>query len=340
MDITKYIDKGITGLQNLGNTCFINSAIQCTFNIYELNKIMDDENIKKKFNNKPDTIVLLEWDNLRKMYWDENCTISPGGFVSNIRKISRIKDKDIFSGYAQNDLPEFLLFIIDCFHNALSREVIMNINGVVLNNKDKMAKDCYTMMQKMYKKEYSEVLTLFFGIHVSSIISQTNNILSTTPEPFLNLSLPIKSNNCNIYDCFDLYLENETLDGDNAWLNEKTKKKEPVTKKIQFWSLPKIMIIDFKRFNNQLKKDNSYIYFPLDDLDMKKYVNEYNNFSYIYDLFGICNHIGGVTCGHYTSFIKNANGKWYHYDDITVNEVPKSTIITTNAYCLFYRKKY
>ena len=77
-----------------------------------------------------------------------------------------IKDKSLFTGWAQNDLPEFLLFIIDCFHNSICRQVEMNITGTVKNDKDIMAKRCYEMMQQMYKNEYSEVLKMFYGIHL------------------------------------------------------------------------------------------------------------------------------------------------------------------------------
>ena len=83
---------------------------------------------------------------------------------------------------AQNDLPEFLLFLIDSFHNALCREVQMNINGIVLNDKDVLAKKCYEMMKNMYRKEFSEILTYFYGIHVSNIISDKKKILSSNPD--------------------------------------------------------------------------------------------------------------------------------------------------------------
>tara|TARA_B110000305_G_C19450397_1_gene647537 strand:- start:676 stop:1707 length:1032 start_codon:yes stop_codon:yes gene_type:complete len=338
---SKYKGKGLSGLQNLGNTCFINSTIQCMFNVYELNDTIDKINLAEVINDKPDSVLLLEWNKLREMIWNENCVISPGGFVSNVKKISKIKDKDLFTGCAQNDLPEFLFFLLDCFHNALCREVNMTINGNVENDKDKMAKICYEMMQKMYKKEFSEILTLFYGIHVSNIISLENNILSSCPEPFLNISLPIPNKkNINLYHCFDLYTESEELKGENAWLNEKTNKKEDVTKKLSFWSLPTIMIIDLKRFTQSLNKNNATIDIPLNNLDMRKYVNEYNPESYVYELFGVCNHFGDVNNGHYTSFIRNANDNWYHYDDINVDQVKNpNLIIGSNAYCLFFRKK-
>ena len=60
---------------------------------------------------------------------------------------------------------------------------------------------------------------------------------------------------------------------------------------------------------------------------------------YIYNLYAICNHMGGVLGGHYTSFVKNANGKWYHFNDTNVSEITNlKDLITPKAYCLFYRK--
>lgn len=338
----KYADKGLSGLQNLGNTCFINSAMQCLFNINELNVLFDNENLFKKLNNKPESILLIEANNLRQMIFNKNCSICPGRFINAVRKISHVKDKDIFTGVAQNDLPEFLLFIIDCFHTALAREVNMTIDGNIINKRDKIAKTCYEMMKTMYKKEFSEILTHFYGIHVSNIVSVTGDkLLSSTPEPFMNISLSIPIiDSPTIYNCFNNYLEEELLEDDNAWYNEKTNTKENVIKKFTFWSLPKIMIIDIKRFTQTLKKNNTYINFPIDNLDMTSYVEGYNSYSYVYDLIGVCNHIGGTEGGHYNAYIKNQNRKWYVYDDIDVNELKdKTKIVSSKAYCLFYRKK-
>ena len=62
--------------------------------------------------------------------------------------------------------------------------------------------------------------------------------------------------------------------------------------------------------------------------------------SYIYDLYGVCNHSGSVSGGHYTAYVKNANGKWYHFNDTSVSEVViLDSIVSPKAYVLFYRKK-
>ena len=77
----------------------------------------------------------------------------PDKFIKTIQKLAQIKGVDIFTGFAQNDLPEFLLFLIDCFHISIQREVTMQITGEIENEKDKLASQCFEMIQKMYTKE-------------------------------------------------------------------------------------------------------------------------------------------------------------------------------------------
>ena len=345
MEIETYKDRGLTGLANLGNTCFINSCIQILSHTYELNDFLNKEQYKKKLQKKFDTTLLIEWDNLRQMMWSENCIVSPGKFIKTIRKLSQIKGIDLFSGYSQNDLPEFLLFIVDCFHNSLARPVVMNITGTISTDTDKLAKDCFEMIKKMYTKEYSEIWNMFYGVHISQLISiEDNSVLSSSPEPFfmVNLSIPMANKSPTLIDCFDLYVEGETLDGENAWFNESTGKKQDVKKKFVYWSLPNVLVIDLKRISpiNHNHKNQILVDFPITDLNLSKYIVGYKKDSYVYDLYGICNHSGNTMGGHYTSFVKNANGKWYHFNDTNVNEVTDlSKLISAKAYCFFYRKK-
>jgi ubiquitin C-terminal hydrolase len=343
MNMENYSNKGLSGLSNLGNTCFINSCMQIISHTYELNNFLDDEKYKKKIKNQCDSALLIEWDNLRKIMWNSNCVISPNKYIKTIQKVSKIKGLEMFTGYSQNDLPEFLLFLIDCFHNALSREIKMTISGKTQNETDKIALKCFEMIKNMYSKEYSEIWNLFYAVHVSEINDlSSGEQLQITPEPYFMIDLPIPSSNKSpsLIDCFNHYVEGEILEGENAWYNEKTKEKINIKKKIQFWSFPNILVIDFKRFDNRFKKNQLLITFPLENLDLSSYVIGYKSDSYKYDLYGVCNHSGGVLGGHYTAFIKNANGKWYHFNDTIVSEVGLvESIISPKAYVLFYRKR-
>jgi ubiquitin C-terminal hydrolase len=343
MNFENYTNKGLSGLANLGNTCFINSCIQVLSHTYEFNIFLENENYKKKLKNHIESALLLEWDNLRKIMWDSNCVISPGKFIKTIQKVAQVKKMDLFTGYSQNDLPEFLLFLIDSFHSSLSREIKMTISGNPQNNTDKIAIQCFEMIKNMYSKEYSEVWNLFYAVHVSEITNlETGNQIKITPEPYFMIDLPIPENNKSpsLIDCFNHYVEGEILEGENGWYNEDTKERMNIKKKIQFWSFPNILVIDFKRFNTRFQKNQIHITFPLDDLDLSEYVIGYKKEIYKYELYGVCNHSGGVMGGHYTAYVKNANGKWYHFNDTSVSEVALiDSIVSPKAYVLFYRKK-
>ena len=343
MIFDSYKEKGLSGLTNLGNTCFLNSAMQVLSHTYELNNFLKMKTYKNKLNNKYDSALLVEWDALRELLWKENCIVSPFKFVKTFQKIAELKGQDLFTGFNQNDLPEFLIFIIDCFHNALSREVNMTIEGVVQDEKDKIAVKCFERIKQMYENDYSEIWKLFYGVHVSQLeCIETGEKFSMVPEPFfiINLSIPINNKCPTLVDCFDLYVEGEIIDGDNSVIYEKTGKKVVTKKNIMFWNFPDILVIDIKRFNSMNRKNQVMVDFPLENLNLSKYVIGYEKNKYVYDLYGVCNHSGSVMGGHYTSFVKNANGKWYHYNDTSVSEVGMvQQIVTPKAYCFFYRKQ-
>ena len=181
---------------------------------------------------------------------------------------------------------------------------------------------------------------IFYGIHVSCVKGETNNTLSCNPEPFLMLDLPIPDKrNVSLIDCFDEYTKMEILDEDNQYVNDEGNKV--VGKQIQFWKFPSVLIITLKRFTNTMppRKNQSLVDFPFDNLDLSKYVVGYDPKSFKYELYGICNHSGGVMGGHYFAYVKNANNKWYEFNDPNVQPRSEQQLKTPKAYCFFYRKK-
>jgi ubiquitin C-terminal hydrolase len=139
-----------------------------------------------------------------------------------------------------------------------------------------------------------------------------------------------------LLDCFKYYISGELLED---VLNESRNVRETVKKQILFWSFPTILVIDLKRFTSNNRKDQRLVSFPLDNLDLSSFVIGYEPQSYQYDLYAVCNHSGNVLGGHYTVFIKNANGKWYHMNDTNVTQIEEQEVVSSKAYCLFYRKK-
>lgn len=330
--------KGLTGLANVGNTCYLNSCIQIISNTVELNKFLDNKPLR--LNKKNESVIFDEWNQLRKMMWDKNCVIVPRGFINNVKNISQLKSRELFGGSSQNDLQEFYLFLLECFHAGISREVDMEISGFVVNDTDKLAKSCYQMMIDMYKNEYSEIIDIFYGIHVSAICDlKSDKYISIKPEPFTVISLPIPDKKTvSIMECFESYCADEVLDGENEWFNDKTNKKQPVKRKILFWSLPKVLMVDLKRWDIMGNKKNTLVTSELTKLDMRKFVHGYTKETCIYELYGVCNHMGNMFGGHYTAFVRKED-KWFEFNDTRIRELNAKQIITPMSYCLFYRKK-
>lgn len=333
-----YQNKGLCGLKNLGNSCFMNSAIQCLSNTIELTHYFVEKDFVNDYNNNEKySILAKEYYRLISGMYEENCKISPISFYKTAMIIANKNDIN-FGFYNQNDVQEFLVFFIDSLHESLCKKVDINISGSIKNDLDKIAYESMTKWKEYFKNCYSKIIELFYGQMVT-FIEVDDSIKSRTYNPICFFTLPIASkNNVNIYDCFELFTETEILDGDNKWFCDKTKQYYEANKKTIFWKLPNILIVSFKRFDNFSNKKNLKIDFPLESLDLTKYCLGYDKHKSYFDLFGICNHSGNSNSGHYYSYCKNQNNKWYEFNDELVKEININNVITNNAYVLFYRK--
>jgi ubiquitin C-terminal hydrolase len=351
----------IKGIPNIGNTCFLNTCLQILLQTPELDVLVKQEKdvLDLKKQNSVERYVWIAWKKWKEsMVSDTNIADIREfhTFVQTIQFVAQKKGHTLFSGYVQNDLSEFLLFFIDTLHEYFKRPRSMKVEGVIQNETDVIAKECYQMLQETYKNEYSEIIDTFYGVSVSTIYD-TNKKVSSKPETFFLLDLPIPSISplpLSIYSCFDHYVSPEYME--NGWIDEKTKETKSVYKKTDFWNFPKILVITLQRFQTnfsnsghsqtnfsgqevQISKKKDLVDFPLENLDLSKYVIGYHPRKYIYDLYGVVNHIGDVEGGHYTAFVlSETEKKWYHCNDDRIEMVQDPRhIITPMAYVFFYR---
>ena len=326
--------KGLCGLRNLGNTCFLNSIVQCLNNTLPFTEYILTNQYKKDLNEeKEEHMVLEHWNEMSRSLWHKNAVFTPVGFIKCVQKLARSKGFGEFTGFRQNDSQEFLQFFLECAHTGLAKEVNMNIKGTPRNDYDKLAINAYKSFSQFFKNDYSEIVKIFYGQFYSRVkkITQTNEENSSSFEPFNSLSLEIvdKNGSITLEDCIDNFTTEETIEnGDTSFVKE-----------VKFWSLPNILIIFFKRFSNSLQKKDDLIEFPVDNLDMSKYVCGYNKSKYKYELYGVSNHGGGLGGGHYWAYCKNNDGNWYKFNDAVVSTLKKEKVVSNNAYCLFYKKK-
>ena len=141
--------------------------------------------------------------------------------------------------------------------------------------------------------------------------------------------------------CLKKFIKEEQLEEGDEWYCSKCKEHVLAKKKMDFFYLPKILIICFKRFikdSSYWEKNDDEVIFPINDFDMKEFVIGPDKDHSKYDLFAVSQHYGGTGGGHYTAVCKN-NGKWFSYNDSSCHETNENDALSSAAYVLFYRRQ-
>ena len=333
---------GLSGLVNLKNTCYINSSLQLLSHTYELNQVLNHPDFDHFVKETNDGQLLHEWKNLCQLLWHRDCTIQPNKFINIVFKCSSQKDAP-FHHTEEHDVSEFLYFLLDSFHNGLSRSVQL-ISSVTDNE---YCNQYHAVLKDIYTKEYSEINQLFFGGIVSHIVNaETRQILTTNYEQYFQLSLPIPSiANLTLKDCLRCFLEDVHLthENGNSWLDETTNTRINVIKTTAFCNLPPILVISLKRFSNSFQKNDDAIQIPQHAFNLNSFMEHCNphEINYTYQLYGVCEHttfMNAIHFGHYKVYIRIKNKKWFCFNDESVRESSFSEINSRNVYCLFYRR--
>ena len=177
-------------------------------------------------------------------------------------------------------------------------------------------------------------------------VSKAISLYPSVHEVLLSSSLHFKRSH-TLTTCIESFLQKEILDENNMWYCPSCKEHRQAFKQIQLMKLPRYLIIQLKRFKNETSffygnsKNSEEVDFPVHGLNMNKYIQKGNstaNANYTYDLFAISQHYGISFGGHYTAFINN-KGVWYDFDDETVRQVREGSLVSPNAYLLFYKLK-
>ena len=154
----------------------------------------------------------------------------------------------------------------------------------------------------------------------------------------------MKSNNITLDHCLQYFTEEECLEEGNEWHCSKCRRRVMASKQIELFYLPRILCICLTRFLkkgrfNDYTKNNSFVDFPIENLNMGKYICGPDKKYSKYDLFAVSQHFGGMGGGHYTAVCKNIDGNWYEYDDSSCYRTSSGSVCTSAAYVLFYRRK-
>ena len=267
---------------NLGNTCYINSVLQCFVN--------DPEFLKDIGNSTNEILIELSGS-------IENGNTGNNGIVnlnSTIKKF--IKQNPYFTRYEQHDSHEFLT----CFLDILDKPIQQKYHG-----KTKLTIKC---------KKCNNIKCVF---------EDFNSINLNVPEDIPGV----------LIDLFIKYLKLEIHDDvDNLYFCDSCNENTISEKKLILWKLPEKIIIVFKRYSSNGKKNNNTVEFPIDKLVIRE--SESNKIKE-YSLQNIIYHLGNMDNGHYVNGIFH-NKEWYLIDDSEVSKIPILNNRNNQSYILVY----
>jgi len=324
--------RGLVGLQNLGNTCFLNACIQCLaavppFRGFFLSNHhifrLDTESTMRG------TLALAFGELLHKIWQGEPYSSVSAGILKD--RVSKFAPQ--FTGYRQHDSQEFLRFLLDGLHEDLKasdNEEMHQFMQLRLDH-DQVAskyKGSSAAMETYCQENLSCVVAAFGGQMVSQIECKTCGHQSCCYDPFLDISLPIPStcqskegdtevhnSRCHLLDCFKLFTEKEILEGENMYSCPNCNTRSPATKQLKFVSLPPVLVLHIKRFSYtdvSREKLVTALEFPQTGLDLSAFAVETEcgemKRPAVYDLKSVALHVGGMAGGHYHAFCLNRFG--------------------------------
>uniref|UniRef100_H2LXH4 Ubiquitin carboxyl-terminal hydrolase n=1 Tax=Oryzias latipes TaxID=8090 RepID=H2LXH4_ORYLA len=326
------LGSGRVGLRNIGNTCFLNAVVQCLSHTRALRNYSLLKSYKHEKFSKEDA-KLMEFSKVLSGLWDVN----DGDTVVHPRKFYSIfKDAvPYFSGY-QQDAQEFLRFLLDKLHTEINRRPNVRKTGKEPEQKYArfIAEEAAAMWKKHLERDDS-IIVLFSGQLRSSLHCSVCSHYSNTFDVFCDLSLPIPKREVTLWECLDLFSQEEKLDKENSPMCERCNRHTECTKRLSIQRFPQVLVI-LNRFTTSrwsISKSTVHVSFPITNLDLGPYGPAD---PVLYDLYAICNHAGTVNMGHYTACCLDENG-WCFYNDC-VTALSENQLQTNQAYVLFYQR--
>lgn len=309
----------LKGLANVGNTCSINTLVQCIGHCpLLLDFILNRELIITKCNDR-NFAVYEELKTVLKILWCENNSIIPRRFIQAFYE-------SIGSRYEigeQFDFTEMWTLLLDnIIHETHDASFIPDYQ--IENSNCQMQKKVQDSLNMYFKNSQSPLNNLLYGSQIQHITCQKCENSSHIIEPVAFSYI----RNSSIYEGIKDIFKSQII---NDWKCEKCSHNEARTN-VEIWKIPKIWVLVLQRYNNTTK-----ITTPI---DIPLNINFHDN-NTSYQLKSIANHYGSFDSGHYTATCVNNDGSWCEYNDLQIlkiNDIKDVLMQNKIAYVLFYQR--
>uniref|UniRef100_A0A674BKS3 Ubiquitin carboxyl-terminal hydrolase n=1 Tax=Salmo trutta TaxID=8032 RepID=A0A674BKS3_SALTR len=182
---------GLCGLSNLGNTCFMNSALQCLSNASPLTEYFLDDQYEAEINRENPLgmrgeIAESYADLVKQMWLSRSSYVAPRTFKTQVGRFA-----PQFSGYQQQDSQELLAFLMDGLHEDLNRvkkKPYLALQDAGGRKDEIVAKEAWTNHRL---RNDSIIVDIFHGLFKSTLVCPECAKVSVTFDPFCYLTLPL-----------------------------------------------------------------------------------------------------------------------------------------------------
>lgn len=316
--------RGVVGIINLGNTCYANSTIQLIRAVPEINRLMlvlDDTLISMMPDEKTKpSIVTLAYQDLLKTIWSayRPSYARPLGYFKAIQEVVKGTVYDTFGMPMQNDSHEYLVWLLDNFHEALNvnsgrqRPSLPSpaaLSALSIQEQAILGWEQFTATNK------SPIIKDFFGLLCQTMECQNCSTKSYAWHPFNVLKIPCDGE--TFTDWIASEFAPEIIDDYACAHCAPTRQKATLSRHI--WHLPPVLFISLKRFTpngRKIGKSCPYDNSPLRLLPFFAPASPHASRTWIYDLRGIVDHHGSHSGGHYSAQFRHPiSDEWWWIDD-------------------------
>lgn len=295
------------GLQNLGNTCYVNAVLQCLTYVPPLASSVLSQQHKKTCGKRTFCMLCALQTHVTRALGH------PGDVIRPLPALFAA-----FHTHKQEDAHEFLMFTLGAMQQACLLED---------KSSDRHSEDTTLIRQ------------IFGGYWRSQIQCLHCQGISSTLDPYLDISLDIVAAQ-TVKQALEQWVKPQKLEGENAYHCSTCLGKVPASKTLTLHTPSKVLILVLKRFSHftgtKMAKEVQY---P-ECLDLQPYLCEQRAGPLVYVLYAVLVHAGwSCHSGHYFCFIKTGNGQWYKMDDAKVTACDVTCALSQHAYVLFYIRK-
>ena len=347
-----------TGLQNVGQSCYMNATIQCLSNINELSNHLLKKYEKQDFNIDTQPLTVAFSSLLFELLNSKDKYIVPSLFKEIIGKLN-----PLFEGFHAADSKDLIFFIIEKLHKELNKpQQNQNQNHQIDYNQQELeSRNEQLMLNKFINdfntKNISCISKNFYGITQSIMKCENCGVTKHSFQAFNLLIFQLKKvkeqkkkelgdyyndfvKTLNLYDAFEVEQKEEDLKGENMIHCNNCRKLNNGIHQTKIYGLPGVLIIVLNRGKNNKDFNEEFEIYEKLDFNDRNLISNQNSFKKYY-LCGVITHLGeSGSSGHFIAYCRNdPNSGFICYNDSIITDVSiKEAISSKISYNDFEKK--